>query len=202
MKFKLYNVFIAPLLTPELYAADGRVLKGMMRGKADWITPAQILHMKSWHNFPNQPLSIEHNAIAAKVRLFEEDAFFKGREGQRNINETLHSGTEGDNGETGLLSYGNWIHWGIFEALQLARTRVKGTPVMEKIRTRKQAEVGEEEGEGRSKAKQRKVRKKAGTQRMIRGYLLEEDKKDEILKCFEITNSEFQNFRCRDVIFG
>ena len=59
------------------------------------MTPAQILHMKSWYNFPNPPMSIEHNAIAAKVRLFEEDAFFKDGEGQRKINETLHSGAEG-----------------------------------------------------------------------------------------------------------
>ena len=153
LNFKVYNVFIASLLnfmlqfyapSPEMFAAEERVLRGMMRGKANWITPAQILHMKSWYNFPKQPISMEHIAIAAKVRLFEEDIFFKNGVGQSKINETLNSGQESGNCQVTLQSYGSWIHGGIFKALQLAHTRIKGTPVMGKIKALKRERVREE----------------------------------------------------------
>ena len=83
---KMYNTFVQSVLSflcqffhppDKVLTEESSAVRRLLPGPRGWCKVQEILHLKDWHHFPMQPHSLATTSLAAKVRLYYTEEWFK-----------------------------------------------------------------------------------------------------------------------------
>ena len=126
---RMYSVFVVSVLqfvnqfyTPPkvVFEEEEKTLKLLLRGPAHSCRTTDILHLKDWYNFSNQPHSLKNINLASKARAAATETWLLLNEGRLSELERLD---KVDGPLPGKLL--KWVKGGMFTAIRTAVAEVK-----------------------------------------------------------------------------